>query len=723
MAHNTFWLAYKHPDHDRLVTVGIAQDESGSSFHAEALEENDSNLVVSITLTETGQQDIFDRVNEFRADLEGTVPEWAVSFLQGPKADMPVAGQPGGEERFYIATDEPAWYRDIGYEWADSDAVDGPTYSWEDIASSGTALTFTDDDSETVDIGFDFPFLSGQVVDEIHVGSNGLLGVGSDLGVSNYSNKEIPASAVPNNIICPFWDDLNPTAGGTVHYESLGTEPDRRFIVQYTGIKRYATADYLTFQAVLYESGNILFQYKEMPGDGDGSSASIGVEGREGAKGIQISHNAAYVHDEMAVLIQPKWELMFGADAFDADPSQRSLVAADQRASAGDHNHILPSAPSNLVAVGGDEQAVLTWDNPQNPSITSYEFYNPRTSTWETIPGSDQDTVTYTMLGLNYGSMYNLSLRAVNAYADGDGVGAIAQALATIENRPPVANAGPDQIVDAGETVTLSGSGIDEFPDSLTYEWRQHVYGVTLAVTLNDPSNAKATFVAPGNVRYGDPLYFILTVTDRNGATDTDFVYISIRNFSPTANAGEDQTVGTADTVTLSGSATDPDPGDTLTYTWVQTSGPSVTLSDANAASPTFTAPESGTTLEFLFLVEDSSHGIGYDYVSITVAREDTPGTVTFSSHQPVWGTALTASLADWDGSISDLTWQWASSSSWDSTTETWTDISGGSSASYTPVAADWGHYLQATASYGDYHGANKTASAITVNSVMQPQS
>ena len=720
MAHNTFWLAYKHPDHDRLVTVGIAQDESGSSFHVEALEENDSNLVVSITLTETGQQGIFDRVNEFRADLEGTVPEWAVSFLQGPKADMPIAGQPGGEERFYIATDEPAWYRDIGYEWADSDAVDGPTYSWEDIANSGTALTFTDDDSETVDIGFDFPFLSGQVVDEIHVGSNGLLGVGSGSGVSNYSNKEIPASAVPNNIICPFWDYLNPTAGGTVHYESLGTEPDRRFIVQYTGIKRYATADYLTFQAVLFESGNILFQYKDMPGGGDGSSATIGVEGKEGAKGIQISHNAAYVHNEMAVLIQPKWELMFGADAPDADPSQRSLIATGQRAAAGDHNHILPSAPSNLVAVGGDEQAVLNWDNPQNPSITSYEFYNFRTSTWETIPGSDRDTATYTLRGLNYGSMYNLSLRAVNAYADGDGVGAIAQALATIENRPPVANAGPDQTVDAGETVTLSGSGIDEFPDSLTYEWRQQVYGRTPAVTLNDPSDANSTFVAPGNVGYGDPLYFILTVTDRHGASDTDYCYVYVRNLSPSTNAGEDQTVGTGDTVTLSGSATDPDPGDTLTYLWVQTSGPTVTLSDMNAASPTFTAPDSAATLEFALVVLDSSSALAVDRVTITVEAADQPGTVAFSEETPEVDTVFTPTLTDPDESITELTWQWSRSSDYDASTEagTWTDIAGATLESYTPVTADTDYYLRATASYTDGHGPGKSAEAVSANTV-----
>ena len=76
------------------------------------------------------------------------------TVLQGPKADLPVAGQPGGEERFYIATDEGAWYRDVGYQWKDNDADGGPTYSWGDISGTGTEVTLANDAYETVDIGF-----------------------------------------------------------------------------------------------------------------------------------------------------------------------------------------------------------------------------------------------------------------------------------------------------------------------------------------------------------------------------------------------------------------------------------------------------------------------------------------------------------------------------------------------------------------------------------------
>jgi hypothetical protein len=54
--------------------------------------------------------------------------------------------------------------------------------------------------------------------------------------------------------------------------------------------------------------------------------------------------------------------------------------------------------------------------------------------------------------------------------------------------------------------------------------------------------------------------------------------------------------------------STDPE-GDSLTYDWTQTGGTSVTLSDADTATPTFTAPadNSTTTLSFQVTVSDGA--------------------------------------------------------------------------------------------------------------------
>ena len=173
-----------------------------------------------------------------------------------------------------------------------------------------------------------------------------------------------------------------------------------------------------------------------------------------------------------------------------------------------------------------------------------------------------------------------------------------------VENQPPVADAGADQTVDSEQAgVSLDGSGsTDPDGDPITYSWTQ-TSGP--AVSLSGANTATPSFDAPLGPA---TLEFELTVDDGE-ASDTDTVAVNVNaapNIPPIADAGADQTVDSEQAgVSLDGSgSTDPD-GDPITYSWTQTSGPAVSLSGANTATPSFDAPLGPATLEFELTVDD----------------------------------------------------------------------------------------------------------------------
>ena len=227
-------------------------------------------------------------------------------------------------------------------------------------------------------------------------------------------------------------------------------------------------------------------------------------------------------------------------------------------------------------------------------------------------------------------------------------------------NRAPTANAGSDQTVETGERVTLRGSGTDPDGDPLTYVWRQSSGS---GVSLSFPVGSNPVFTAPSSA---GTLVFELTVTDGRGGRATDEVTIMVRspNPAPTANAGSDQTVETGASVILSGSgSSDPD-DDLLTYSWEQTGGTSVTLSNTTVESPTFTAPSSAATLTFRLTVTDPGELSDTDEVTITVHQPNRAPTANAGSDQTVeTGERVTLRGSGTDPDGDPLTYVWRQSS------------------------------------------------------------
>lgn len=88
-------------------------------------------------------------------------------------------------------------------------------------------------------------------------------------------------------------------------------------------------------------------------------------------------------------------------------------------------------------------------------------------------------------------------------------------------------------------------------------------------------------------------------------------------NSAPVIDAGVSQTVDSNSTVQLAATASDAD-GDSLTFSWAQTSGDAVTLSAFNVINPSFTAPAAETTIVLSLTVSDGTTSVSDD-ISITV--------------------------------------------------------------------------------------------------------
>ena len=197
------------------------------------------------------------------------------------------------------------------------------------------------------------------------------------------------------------------------------------------------------------------------------------------------------------------------------------------------------------------------------------------------------------------------------------------------DNDDPVANAGRDLTVWEGSTVTLPGSGWDPEGESLTYAWTQT--GGIPNVTLTGASSPRPRFTAP-RTTVDLTLTFELTVT-AGGASHTDTVDVTVQELVLLANAGPDQVVGEDETVRLDGSLSTVPFGESITYSWSQTGGPSVTLTGATTARPTFISPlgqPRDVTLTFTLTVsavgDDSTATDTVDVIVEAVGPIFTPG-------------------------------------------------------------------------------------------------
>ena len=334
-----------------------------------------------------------------------------------------------------------------------------------------------------------------------------------------------------------------------------------------------------------------------------------------------------------------------------------------------------PTADTTPMYTGSAADVPMTNNNPNGPgtdfTINTIANVQYRVDAGAWIGASatdgafdfDVETLQFTTAPLSSGT-HTICARATNSVGN---VETVFPCDTLTIDLPPTANAGPDQSVGEGATVTFNGGGSSDDFGITAYEWD---FDVSVGVTFSPPD---ATGVGPTD-RYGDNGVYTVTlrVTDTLGRTDTDTLQVTVNNVAPTVNAGAAQTVNEGATVSVSASFSDPGWLDTHTSTinWGEGTIQPGALTEENVkpdATGTVTGSHTyGDNGAFIVTVSvtDDDGATGTGSLTVTVNNlapvVDALSAVTINEGQSVTFTGHTT-----DAGSDDLTssWVWGSRS------------------------------------------------------------
>lgn len=169
---------------------------------------------------------------------------------------------------------------DFGYTWDDSEP-----FQWIDVSDgTDTGLNAQTYSAGPIEIGFPFKFYEN-TYDELYISRYGFVAFSEDTLWRTQSH--IPNPGTPNDVIAPYWvpnDDVN-----YVRYKTGGTAPNRWFIIEWNRVQSdYDHLDEYTFEVILHENGDIVFQYGQLTRQGYYWCESAGIEDSMGLDGLSV---------------------------------------------------------------------------------------------------------------------------------------------------------------------------------------------------------------------------------------------------------------------------------------------------------------------------------------------------------------------------------------------------------------------------------------------------
>lgn len=150
-------------------------------------------------------------------------------------------------------------------------------------------------------IDFDVPpfTFAGETYSRIAFSSNGyaIVGGSSDPGDNTLINQNFPDPTVPNNVLAPFWTDLNPDNGGNLYIGVLTDGMDNWVVLDWEAVSEFSTVNQNSFQIWIGLNGDanpvedISYVYGTMQGSGNGGFLTVGAENKIGSHGQSYYYN------------------------------------------------------------------------------------------------------------------------------------------------------------------------------------------------------------------------------------------------------------------------------------------------------------------------------------------------------------------------------------------------------------------------------------------------
>lgn len=238
------------------------------------------------------------------------------------------------------------------------------------------------------------------------------------------------------------------------------------------------------------------------------------------------------------------------------------------------------------------------------------------------------NTITYTP-NSNYNSLDTFTYKTNDGTIDSN-TATVSITVNAVNDEPIISGTPPTT---ATEDVAYSYTGISasdvDVGDTLTFSMTGNPTWLSI-----DPATGELSGT-PLNVNVDTTTGIVITVKDVSNTPASlpafDLTVTAV-NDSPIANAGANQSIGVGTVVTLDGTASSDEEGVSLTYSWTQTGGTTVSLSDATVAQPTFTTPtdvDTSENLNFSLIVNDGNSNSTTGTVTITVNDNAAPSDIT----------------------------------------------------------------------------------------------